>query len=139
MSCILTDVQTQSTGGPYIIDYTRVEENGQLTFTQSTDFLFLPSCLYGFHNTETTVETTKPLRTVYCHKGVLAIPEHERICSCCGKRMHINSHPNIYIRHLNIGGDLSCLIFPHNQLRCPTCGNTKTQYIPFKRKFPLNR
>ena len=46
--------------------------------------------------------------------------------------MHINSHPDIYIRHLCIGGNLSGILFPHNQLRCPKCGATKSQYISFK-------
>jgi transposase len=46
--------------------------------------------------------------------------------------MHINSHPDIYIRHLCIGGSLSCLLFPHNQLRFPGCGATKSQHISFK-------
>ena len=100
------------------MDYIRTDADGQLTLTRSTEFLFLPSCLYGFHNTETTVETARSGRTVYCHKGTLDLPEEERICSC-GQRMHINSHPDIYIRHLCIGGSLSCLLFPHNQLRCP--------------------
>ena len=113
------------------MDYIRIEADGQLAFTQSTDFLFIPSCLYGFHNTETTVETAKSGRTIYCHKGTLALPEEERICSC-GRRMHINSHPDIYIRHLCIGGNLSGLQFPHNQLRCPKCGATKSQSISFK-------
>ena len=93
------------------MDYIRTEADGQLAFTQSTDFLFLPSCLYGFHNTETTVETAKSGRIIYCHRGTLTLPEEERICSC-GQRMHINSHPDIYIRHLCIGGNLSGLLFP---------------------------
>ena len=113
------------------MDYIRTDADGQLTHTQSTEFLFLPSCLYGFHNTDTTVETAKSGRTVYCHKGTLDLPEEERICSC-GQRMHINSHPDIYLRHLCIGGSLSCLLFPHNQLRCPGCGATKSQHISFK-------
>ena len=113
------------------MDYIRTDADGQLTLTRSTEFLFLPSCLYGFHNTETTVETARSGRTVYCHKGTLDLPEEERICSC-GQRMHINSHPDIYIRHLCIGGSPSCLLFPHNQLRCPGCGATKSQHISFK-------
>ena len=113
------------------MDYIRTEADGQLAFTQSTEFLFLPSCLYGFRNTKTTVEKAKSGRTIYCHRGTLALPEEERICSC-GQRMHINSHPNIYIRHLCIGGNLSGILFPHNQLRCPKCGATKSQYISFK-------
>ena len=113
------------------MDYIRTEADGQLALTKSTEFLFLPSRLYGFHNTDTTVETAKSGRTVYCHRGTLDIPEEERLCSC-GQRMHINSHPDISIRHLNIGGNLSCLVFPHNQLRCPKCNATKSQFISFK-------
>ena len=113
------------------MDYIRTEADGQLTLAQSTEYLFLPSCLYGFHNTETTVETAKSGRTIYCHRGSLDIPEDERNCSC-GQRMHINSHPDIYIRHLSIGRNLSGLLFPHNQLRCPKCGKTKSQFISFK-------
>lgn len=46
--------------------------------------------------------------------------------------MHINAHPDITIRHLCIGSTLSCIRFPHNQLRCPKCGAVKQQFIPFK-------
>lgn len=113
------------------MDYIRIEADGQLSLTQSTDFLFLPCCLYGFHNTETTVETAKSGRIIYCHKGELAIPEEERICKC-GRRMHVNSHPDICLRHLSVGGNLSCLLFPHNQFRCPDCSATKSQFISFK-------
>ena len=113
------------------MDYIRTEADGQLTLTQSTEYLLLPSCLYGFHNTETTVEAAKSKRIIYCHRGILDLPEEERICTC-GQRMHINSHPDIYIRHLSIGGNLSGLLFPHNQLRCPKCGATKSQFISFK-------
>ena len=113
------------------MDYIRTEADGQQAFTQSTEFLFLPSCLYGFQNTETTVEKAKSGRNIYCHRGTLSLPEEERICAC-GQRMHINSHPDIYLRHLCIGGNLSGLLFPHNQLRCPKCGTTKSQYISFK-------
>lgn len=118
------------------MDYIRTEADGQLTLTQSTEYLVIPSCLYGFHNDETTVETAESGRIVYCHKGTLAIPEEERTCSC-GHRMHINSHPAIYLRHLCIGGNLSGLLFPHNQLRCPKCGATKSQFISFKAKGHL--
>ena len=113
------------------MDYIRTEADGQLAFTQSTEYLLIPSCLYGFHNTETTVEKSKSKKIVYCHRGTLDLPEEERICSC-GQRMHINSSKDIYIWHLNIGGSLSCLCFPHNQLRCPKCGATKSQFISFK-------
>ena len=113
------------------MDYIRTEADGQLSFTQSTENLVIPSCLYGFHNYETTTETAKSGRTVFCHKGTLDLSEDERIC-ICGRRMHINAHPNINLRHLCIGGNLSVLSFPHNQLRCTHCKATKSQHISFK-------
>ena len=113
------------------MDYKRTVTYGQLALAQSTNYLVLPSCLYGFHNTETTAETATSKRIVYCHRGFLDLPEKERVCTC-GQRMYINSHPDIYIRHLSIGGNLSGLKFPHNQLRCPGCGATKSQSISFK-------
>ena len=83
------------------MDYIRTEAAGQLTLTQSTEHLLIPSCLYGFHNTVTTVEKSKSEKIVYCHRGTLDIPEEERICSC-GQRMHINSSRDIFLWHLNI-------------------------------------
>ena len=113
------------------MDYTRTDSNGQLEITQSQQYLLVPNCLYGFHNTDTTVETAKSGRNVYCYNGQLAISEDERVCKC-GWRMHINTHPEIIIRHLNVGGNPTCLKFPHNQFRCPKCGATKSQSIQFK-------
>ena len=132
MVCILARcVQTNTKEIPYI-DYIRTTENGQLVFEQSTEFLRIPSTLYGFQNTETMVGTAKSGREVYCFQGVLALNEAERKCKCCGKRMNINGHPDITIRHLPIGSSLSCLRFPHNQLRCSKCGAVKQQFIGFK-------
>ena len=113
------------------MDYTRATENGQLVFEQSTEYLQIPCCLFGFHNTETLVGKAASGRTVYCFQGKLELPESERRCEC-GKRMHINSHPDITLRHLCFGEDLSCLRFPHIQLRCSNCGAVKEQFISFK-------
>ena len=113
------------------MDYIRTDENGQLVFEQSTEFLQIPSCLFGFHNTGTIVGKAASGRTVYCFQGNLDLPESERRCEC-GKRMHINSHPDITLRHLCFGSDLSCLRFPHVQLRCSCCGAVKEQFIYFK-------
>ena len=87
------------------MDYIRTDANGQLVFEQSTEFLHIPCCLYGFHNTETLVGKAASGRTVYCFQGKLDLPESERRCEC-GKRMHVNSHPDITLRHLCFGGDL---------------------------------
>ena len=113
------------------MDYIRTDEKGQLVFEQSTKFLQIPSCLFGFYNTETIVGKAASGRTVYCFQGNLDLPESERRCEC-GKRMHINSRPDITLRHLCFGGDLSCLKFPHIQLRCNCCGAVKEQFISFK-------
>ena len=113
------------------MDYIRTDENGQLVFEQSTEFLQIPFCLFGFHNTETIIGKAASGRTVYCFRGNLDLPESERRCEC-GKRMHINSHPDITLRHLCFGNELSCLRFPHMQLRCPCCGAVKEQFISFK-------
>ena len=113
------------------MDYIRTETDGQLALTQTTECLHFPSGLHGFHNTATTKKRAESGRNVFCFHGLLDIPEEERTCRC-GARMHINGHPTITLRHLCIGGNLSCLMFPHNQLKCPACGATKTQSIPFK-------
>ena len=115
------------------MDYIRTEANGQLVFTFSSEFLFFPSLLYGFHNTKTDVISAVSGRNVFCFTGNLDLPEEERVCCNCGcTKMHINNHPVIKLRHLPIGSNLSCIAFPHNQLRCPDCGATKTQHISFK-------
>ena len=103
----------------------------QEALTSSAKYLMYPSNLSGFHNTETTLRRSMSGRNVFCHTGHLNLPERERLCSC-GCRMHLNSSRNIYIRHLSIGEHLTCLEFPHHQLRCPSCGATKSQNIPFK-------
>ena len=113
------------------MNYIRTEANGQLTFTQSTEFLMLPSFLYGFHNTSTSIKYTKLGRIVFCFEGTLNSDEENIICSC-GNKMHINNHPAITLRHLPIGGYLSCIHFRRKQYICPKCGHTKMQYISFK-------
>ena len=62
------------------MDYIRTDENGQLVFEQSTEFLQIPSCLFGFHNTETIVGKAASGRTVYCFQGKLNLTENERRC-----------------------------------------------------------
>ena len=114
------------------MQYIRPEADGQLTFAESTDFLMIPCCLYGFHNTETTVHEAVSGRKVFCYHGTLDVPPEETVCPECGARMHVNQHPEITLRHLCIGGNLSSVVFPHNQFRCPECGGTHSQFISFK-------
>ncbi len=114
------------------MDYIRSEENGQLCFEQTFNNLLIPNTLFGFVNTDTTVEKAFSGRMVYAFHGKPDVPEEECICPKCGKRMHVNTHPDISIRHLPFGGSLTAVIFPHNQLRCPHCKATKSQFIAFK-------
>ena len=124
------------------MEYICNEEKGQSIAAESTQrssvttvptsFLHLPSLLHGFTNTATTVHTAKSGRTVFCFRGQLAVNESARRCPRCGSRMHINGHKPIFLQHLNLGGNLTCVSFPHSQLKCPVCGATQTQFIPFK-------
>ena len=113
------------------MDYIRKEADGQLSITQSTDFLKIPSCLYGFHNETTSVKTSVSGRTVFCFEGSLDATEENLLCSC-GSKMHVNNHPCIKLRHLPFGGKLSCVILSRNQYVCPNCRTTKMQFISFK-------
>ncbi len=44
------------------MDYIRTDENGQLVFEQSTEFLQIPSCLFGFH----ILENDTKIRVFIC-------------------------------------------------------------------------
>jgi len=112
--------------------YIRTEADGQLTFTQSTDFLKIPSCLYGFVNESTSTEIAESGRTVILFKGSLMADDENLACDCCGAKMHVNNHPRIMLGHLPFGGYLSSVSITRNQYACPKCGATKTQYISFK-------
>lgn len=113
------------------MDYIRTEADGQLIFTQSFDFLKVPSCLYGFSNTETSAKTSVSGRSVFCFEGTLTVSRDDITCSC-GARMHINNHRETILRHLPFGGYLSCVRFERNQYVCPKCGKTRMQHISFK-------
>lgn len=114
------------------MNYTQCEVNGQYKFSFSNDFLLVPSFLEGFINTDTTIETAKSQRTVYCFDGTLDPSESDRICSHCGKTMHVNNHTNVTLRHLCFGSNLSCVKFKRTQFLCPECHSSRMQSIPFK-------
>jgi transposase len=113
------------------MNYITKEANGQLAFKQYTDYLKIPSCLYGFSNKDTSVKTSKSGRQVFCLEGTLDTSKENPVCSC-GSKMHINNHIGITLRHLPFGSSLSCVTFSRNQYVCPKCGATKMQSISFK-------
>lgn len=122
------------------MQYTHTEANGQLAFNDPANFLMIPCALHGFENTETTAHEAASGRTVLRFEGSLRLTEADRICECCGRRMHSNGKgATITLRHLPFGGDLTCVTFAHRQLRCPECEATKMQHIPFKQSSVWSR
>ena len=113
----------------------RAEAKAQIDFSHNDNisFLMIPSTLEGFSNTDTSVEMSKSGRTVYCFSGNLK-DDMPRTCSCCGSRMHVNNHLDASLRHLCFGGALTVVKFAKLQLRCPECGATVMQDVPFKAK-----
>ena len=115
------------------MQYIRTEANGQLAFAESTDYLKIPSTLYGFRNTTTEVAEAVSGRRVFCFHGQMDISAEELICPKCGKKMHIHAHSDmITLRHLPFGGNLTCVRLPHNRFLCTDCECSVSQYLSFK-------
>ncbi|SDA79909.1 hypothetical protein SAMN02910368_02812 [Lachnospiraceae bacterium G11] len=114
------------------MDYIRTDADGQLTLTQSTEFLMIPSCLFGFVNESTSTGLSVSGRTVIRFCGSLRTENENPVCGRCGAKMHVNNHPGITLRHLPFGSYLSNVSLTRNQYVCPGCGNTRMQYISFK-------
>ena len=66
------------------MDYIRTDADGQLTLTQSTDFLKIPSCLYGFVNESNSTGLSVSGRTVIRFSGSLQADNEDLTCNCCG-------------------------------------------------------
>ena len=114
------------------MNYIQTEADGQMMFsTERCKFLMIPSFLNGFNNSSTTVETSKSGRPVYCFNGTLD-DNVDRTCSVCAERMHVNNHLKVSLRHLSFGSTLTAVKFTKLQLRCPQCGVTQIQGVPFK-------
>ncbi len=113
--------------------YTIILPNEQLAETEYTDFLEYPSSLYGFTSTATTIKSSVSGKTVFCIEGALKFEsEEERICPCCGSKMHVNNHTDVTLRHLSLGNNLTVVKFTRKQYQCPNCNKTKMQHIYFK-------
>lgn len=114
------------------MNYTHTNADGQLEFSSERyTFLMIPSSLDGFNNSYTTEETTLSGRNVYRFNGSLK-DDLNRTCSQCGSKMHVNNHIPVNLRHLCFSGALTALNFTKLQLRCPVCGATVMQDVPFK-------
>ena len=115
------------------MEYSNTKPAGQLFLDQPERYLHLPNTLYGFRNTLTRTVKAQSGRDVICFEGEIDITAADRKCPCCGGlRMDSNGGQRIVLRHLPIGGTLSCVSFVHRQLQCRECGATRMQDIPFK-------
>ncbi len=114
------------------MNYIQTETNGQMMFTiERSKFLMIPSQLVGFHNFDTTLETTKSGRDLLCFKGSLD-ENFNRTCSVCDRKMHSHGSREISLRHLCFGSTLTVLKFAKFRLKCPHCGITRQQEVPFQ-------
>ena len=83
-------------------------------------------------NESTSTGMTASGRTVIRFSGSLQADNEDVTCSCCSKKMHVNNHPGITLRHLPFGGYLSDVSFDRIQYVCTGCGSTRMQYVSFK-------
>ncbi len=93
------------------MDYSHTYTESQSQNNEIPVMIHIPSLQYGFHNTTTTTGHSRAGRTVFCLEGGIELPEEERVCSC-GERMHLQGSRPLTLRHLCIGGSLSCARFP---------------------------
>ena len=116
------------------MNYMHKSTDGQMKFSQEHgNYLMIPSNLEGFNNIDTAIVESKSGRTVYCFNGTLT-NDMDRTCNSCGSGMHVNNHFETTLRHLCFGSALTMVRFEKLQLRCPDCGATVMQDVPFKSK-----
>ena len=117
------------------MDYTTESQTKQVGYSEKygvQERLLLPSGLFGFHNTGTTVEKTKSGRDIFVLAGTLCQHPADSVCPKCGGKMHIHGSYATCLRHLNFGGKLSCVCFEKARYYCPSCRHSRMQEIPFK-------
>jgi len=94
-------------------------------------YIHLPSGLIGFRNVKTTIEMAQSGREIYLLHGEVDRYETPR-CPACGQKMHIHGSRITTLRHLCFGSRLSAVSFEKRQYRCPDCGHTEMEIVPFK-------
>ena len=99
---------------------------------QVQQYIQIPSSLFGFQNTATTVERTRSGRDVYLLYGDIQRPEEPPYCPCCGCPMHKHGIRQVTLRHLCFGAYLTAVRFIRYRYRCPKCSHTEMEDILFK-------
>lgn len=79
----------------------------------------------------TTIEMAQTGRKVYLLHGELERGEVP-FCPACGQKMHIHGSRITMLRHLRFGSRLSAVSFEKLRYRCPCCGHTEMESVPFK-------
>lgn len=96
------------------------------------NYIKLPSILVGFNNQTTEIVKTISNKEMYILNGALSKDEKTYNCPHCNCKMHINNKYEVNLKHLCFGSRLSNLRFSKLRYRCPLCGYTQMQSVPFQ-------
>ena len=114
------------------MNYIVNENKNQLENEENMCFLHIPCYLKGFNNTKTITKTDSSGKQIYYFYGNITLDDKERICDCCGCKMHINDTREVALKHISLGSAYSYIFVDRVQLFCEHCRFTKYQEIPFK-------
>lgn len=113
------------------MNYNENYNKNQYKNSEKINWLYIPTLLERFVNTNTKIETINKSEVV-CFYGYVILSDDDLRCDCCGNKMHIHNSYDIYLKHLPFGANHSIIKINKKQLECPHCGFTKVQEIPFK-------
>lgn len=115
------------------MNYTSSEANGQLKFSdEPNQYLMIPSGLTGFNNSDTRSIHDISGREILVFTGEVHPSPQDGVCPRCGHTMQVNAHLDTKLHHLNFGSFASIVVFERTQFRCPDCGSTQIQALPFR-------
>ncbi len=101
-------------------------------FQPRSGVIISPSIFPRFINTLTEHAPTVSGFLAYLYHGYLEEDPSERICPSCNSRMHRNQFTFKTLSHTPVGNHPSKIRVRLIQYRCPHCGRTHTQRIPFQ-------
>lgn len=91
----------------------------------------IPHGLEDFYSLATRIEKDRSGRDQYVFCGEI-LPDARCYCPVCGERMHAHNTFPTTLRHLPFGSALTYISFTRRQYRCPDCGKTVMENIPFR-------
>lgn len=109
---------------------TITDEKGQEATVDFNGTIPMPSSLFGF-----CIDRDRPFsldadgRTVHLHGHVADAPA---VCDRCGGGMHVNGSRVESVRHVPLGDRAVTVKVETRQYRCPGCGRTRAQRVPFR-------